>query len=765
MELGIKFQSSVAGTITGLRFYKNPWNTGTHIGSFWTAGGTNLASATFTGESAYGWQTVSISPVVISANTTYVASFHSTGGNYSNDQNYFANQRNSGSLKAPPAGGGGVYAYGSGSLFPSTNDGPTNFWADVVFVPSSGNLPPVANNDSGFNTPPGSPLDIAASALLANDTDPNGFALSVTGASALTGGTVVWNATTQKVTFTPATNFTGTATFNYSISNGNGGTASATVSVSVAVVAPTTTLFAANSVPAVITENDHSAVEIGMKFQVNTTGNATGVRFYKGPSNSGVHVGNLWSAAGALLTSVTFSGETASGWQQALFPNGGVALTPGTTYIISYHTNVGLYSDNPNYFAAAVTNGPITAPSDTSSGGNGVYAYGSGSSFPSNTYQATNYWVDVVFAAGSGGGALPPIANNDTGFATPLNTPLAITAASLLANDTDPNGGTGTLSVTGATGGTGGTVVWNATTQAVTFTPTTGFTGTATFSYTITNGHGSASATVSVTVTGGGTLPPIANNDSGFSTPLNTPIGITALSLLANDTDPNGGTGTLSVTGATSGTGGTAVWNATTQTVTFTPTTGFTGTGTFTYTITNGHGSASATVSVTVTNTAPPPTSTLFAANSVPALITENDAAAVELGMKFQVSTAGSARGVRFYKGPKNTGTHTGTLWSSAGTKLASVTFTGETASGWQQALFTAPVALTPGTIYIISYHTAVGFYSANTNFFAAAATNGPITAPSTATAGGNGVYIYGASAFPKNTYQASNYWVDIVFG
>jgi hypothetical protein len=151
LELGIQFQSSVAGTITGLRFYKNPWNTGTHIGSFWTAGGTKLASATFTGESAYGWQTVSISPVVITANTTYVASFHSTGGNYSNDQNYFANQRNSGSLKAPPAGGGGVYAYGSGSLFPSTNDGPTNFWADVVFVPSSGNLPPVANNDSGFN--------------------------------------------------------------------------------------------------------------------------------------------------------------------------------------------------------------------------------------------------------------------------------------------------------------------------------------------------------------------------------------------------------------------------------------------------------------------------------------------------------------------------------------------------------------------------------------------------------------------------------------
>jgi hypothetical protein len=150
----------------------------------------------------------------------------------------------------------------------------------------------------------------------------------------------------------------------------------------------------------------------------------------------------------------------------------------------------------------------------------------------------------------------------------------------------------------------------------------------------------------------------------------------------------------------------------------------------------------------------------------VPGTVSVNDTAAVELGMKFQVSSAGQAKGVRFYKGPKNTGTHTGHLWSSTGTLLASVTFAGETASGWQQALFPNGVALTAGTIYVISYHTSVGFYSANSNFFAAAVTNGPITAPSSVTAGGNGVYIYGSAvAFPKNTYQASNYWVDLVFG
>ena len=72
-------------------------------------------------------------------------------------------------------------------------------------------------------------------------------------------------------------------------------------------------------------------------------------------------------------------------------------------------------------------------------------------------------------------------------------------------------------------------------------------------------------------------------------------------------------------------------------------------------------------------------------------------------------------------------------------------------ARGWQQALFATPVTLTPGTIYVISYHTSTG-YSANSNFFATAVTSGPITAPSTATAGGNGVHIYGSAvAFPSN--------------
>ena len=51
---------------------------------------------------------------------------------------------------------------------------------------------------------------------------------------------------------------------------------------------------------------------------------------------------------------------------------------------------------------------------------------------------------------------------------------------------------------------------------------------------------------------------------------------------------------------------------------------------------------------------------------------------AVELGVKFQSSATGTVSGIRFYKSSQDTGTHTGELWSSTGTKLATATFTNE---------------------------------------------------------------------------------------
>ena len=174
------------------------------------------------------------------------------------------------------------------------------------------------------------------------------------------------------------------------------------------------------------------------------------------------------------------------GWQTATFSSP-VTLTPGTTYTASYHTNAGRYSTTANGFSSAVTNGPLTAPSS----GNGVYAYGSSSLFPTNTYQNTNYWVDVVFNPGATVANQAPTAVNDTGPAVTRNTAITFSTSTLLANDTDPNGDP--LTVTSVTNGTGGSVSLNTTNSTVTFTPTTGFTGAANFSYAISDGRGGAS--------------------------------------------------------------------------------------------------------------------------------------------------------------------------------------------------------------------------------------------------------------------------------
>src|SRR5262249_44122056 len=97
---------------------------------------------------------------------------------------------------------------------------------------------------------------------------------------------------------------------------------------------------------------------------------------------------------------------------------------------------------------------------------------------------------------------------------------------------------------------------------------------------------------------------------------------------------------------------------------------------------------------------------------SPPATPRRDDAAAsnwVQVGVRFTPAVGGTITGLRFYKGPINTGAHVADLWSSSGQLLATATFTNETASGWQQVSFSQPVAVTAGTTYVASYHTNVG--------------------------------------------------------
>ena len=155
-ELGVKFRSDVDGFVSGIRFYKGSLNTGTHVGHLWTRTGTALATATFTNETSSGWQEVAFStPVAITADTTYVASYFAPVGRYSVDATYFKNNEVVNyplrALAWGMSGPNGVYKFGS-SGFPGSSSQYSNYWVDVVFAPAS-------------TPPPGAPANLTATAV------------------------------------------------------------------------------------------------------------------------------------------------------------------------------------------------------------------------------------------------------------------------------------------------------------------------------------------------------------------------------------------------------------------------------------------------------------------------------------------------------------------------------------------------------------------------------------------------------------------------
>jgi hypothetical protein len=142
--------------------------------------------------------------------------------------------------------------------------------------------------------------------------------------------------------------------------------------------------------PALGDLTDHTSYELGMKFQVSQSGKITTVRYWKAPDESGTHTGRIWSAAGTLLASVTFTGETASGWQEQALSTP-LSITPNTTYVVSVNVNQ-YYVATSSGLASSVANGPISSVAD---GGNGVF--GNPGAFPVNSWQNSNYFRDVGF--------------------------------------------------------------------------------------------------------------------------------------------------------------------------------------------------------------------------------------------------------------------------------------------------------------------------------------------------------------------------------
>ncbi|MGB8385234.1 MAG: N,N-dimethylformamidase beta subunit family domain-containing protein, partial [Dermatophilaceae bacterium] len=226
-----------------------------------------------------------------------------------------------------------------------------------------------------------------------------------------------------------------------------------------------------------------------MKFRSDVGGYVTGVRFYKGAQNNGTHIGNLWSSSGTLLATATFTGESSSGWQQVSFPP--VAVTAGTTYVASYYAPSGYYAADAGAFAAAgVDNAPLHALRDGLDGANGVYAYGATSVFPDQTWQSSNYWVDVVFTTSTGPDTTPPTVSSTSPASGATNVPRSTAVSAVFSEAVDP------ASVSGSTvslSGPGGTAVaasvgYDPATRTATLTPTAPLAASTSFTATVKGG-------------------------------------------------------------------------------------------------------------------------------------------------------------------------------------------------------------------------------------------------------------------------------------
>ena len=661
VEMGVQFSSSTGGYITGLRFYKGSSNTGTHVGHLWTSGGTLLATATFSSETATGWQQVSFaSPVPIAANTTYVASYFAPAGGYAINSNYFSTTYSNAPLHAPVAAG--VYFYGSSGGFPTNSYLNGNYWVDVLYSSNAldTSAPTVTSTTPATNAT-ATAVNSAVSAIFNKPVQAGTVAFTLTGPGGAVPASLSYNNSTYTATLAPNSDLATSTTYTASLSGATdqSGNVMAPYSWSFTTSSTSTiinaSLWNSTTTPAAASVNDSNAVELGVKFTSDTAGYITGLRFYKGAANTGTHVAHLWSSTGALLATATFSNETGTGWQQANFA-APVAIAANTTYVASYFAPSGGYASDQGYFASGYNNAPLHTPANA-----GVYVYGGNGGFPTSSWNNGNYWVDVAFSTTSADTTPPTITNS-----SPAANATGVSIASSVA------------------------VNFNKSVQP------------ATIVFTLSGPGGIVASTISY------------NNDTnGFTLIPSNPLATSTVY-------------TASVSGTKDLSGNVmapVTWSFTTSS------------------------SSISTLSFWTTST-------------LPALASANDTSAVEVGVRFTSDTAGSITGLRFYKGASNTGTHVGHLWSSTGTLLATATFTGESATGWQQVNFATPVTIAANTTYTASYFAPVGEYAVSSAYFGSGYDNAPLHAPANA-----GVYVYGSSGgFPTGTYNSGNYWVDVLF-
>jgi uncharacterized repeat protein (TIGR01451 family) len=202
VELGLRFAVDAPVQLTRIRFYKDPNETGSHVGRIWTEGGTELAQATFSGETESGWQEATLSsPLLLAPGETYVASV-GINEKFVMSHGQLSAERSNGPLRSIADGHNGVFSPGIG-VFPTESFAESNYHVDVVVE----QLPAPTATVSPIDGATGVASTATVSATFSRALDPatvtaTSFTLAAGGTTIA--ATVAYDAATRTATLTPA---------------------------------------------------------------------------------------------------------------------------------------------------------------------------------------------------------------------------------------------------------------------------------------------------------------------------------------------------------------------------------------------------------------------------------------------------------------------------------------------------------------------------------------------------------------------------------
>jgi hypothetical protein len=492
------------------------------------------------------------------------------------------------------------------------------------------------------NTPPNAFADVyaatansalsvdASSGVLANDTDPdiaNGQTLTAFVSSNPSHGSLALSSDGSFV-YTPNANYIGPDSFNYGASDSFSNSI-ATVSINVAIGPPN----AVSDNYIVALKDAPLIVGTATGLLANDTNGGSGTLAVVASPTSTSRQGTVAVNADGSFTYTPRTGfvgndffnYTVSNGTENAFANVTIQVTDtlpttgtdsynvirNTTLVIAAPGVLGNDADvDPGQsLQAKNATGPSHGALVLNANGSFTYVPNSGYTGPDSfTYQAYDGYQTSPGTVNLTVGAAPPDQSNvvaDSYTVALKDTPYAVAAPGVLANDS--NGGSGTLAVitTGAIATTQGGSVQQNGDGSFTYTAPSGFVGVDTYQYSANNGPNSVASAATVTINVTNTVP-IATTDA-YNTPFNTVLTQPAPGLLGNDVDPDQPKGqALSVTGTSAPAHGGVAFSANGG-FTYTPTNGYTGSDSFTYTLSDGVGTATGTVNITVGPGAPPP--------------------------------------------------------------------------------------------------------------------------------------------------------------